>query len=211
MRMMIPVVRCDHCENDMSPEVKSAIVELTLPGQKPTRYSGENCDDCRDKFAQAVTELLSEYLRSESKKLPSVVTSQTGKKSGPSSAEERLAGRDGSPVEARTCPICRAEGKETVSVTRAALGQHLRHIHDTTPSELGMSGHRAKSASVPAARRPRASRLRDQEGATPVVDRTCPFKTCKQVLASRGGLSAHLRDHHDTMIRECKKQGLLPA
>lgn len=143
--MMVPVVKCDHCQSDIPPETRSAIVDLALPQQRPTRYSGENCADCEDKFAHALTELLGEYLNLERKPQlgrPPKVKPADDHRPGPAKGSSRKPRQtsDGEEYDAegwaavdRTCKIC---GR--LSPTRSACGQHLAAKHQTTFRKLGM-------------------------------------------------------------------------
>lgn len=138
MRKMIPIVQCDHCKNEVAADVKSAIVDLALPGQKAVRYSGENCVDCESKLAQALLELLGEYLveeRKPSTKVKPAGDSRPGPAKGTNVNAPRVTEYDenGWSIEARTCPRC-----GHVSVSRSGIGQHLSSRHSTTLAEEGM-------------------------------------------------------------------------
>jgi hypothetical protein len=140
MRKTIPVVQCDRCQTDIPIETRSTIVEVTLPAQKPSRYAGENCAECKNKFIQAIVELLDEFLVEERKaspraKVKSSTDESTSAETSSTRAERALAEYDknGWSIVDRTCKRC-----GHTAASRGALGQHLWGKHQTSLAEEDM-------------------------------------------------------------------------
>lgn len=123
MRALVPIATCDHCEENIPVETGSIRVTFTLPNGVTDEYVGENCDSCADDLDNVVTEALREHLKLEKTRTPKGKARPTAVANAPTGDQAF-----------RTCPVC-----NFVSKTRGALSQHLRHAHDTSLKEQGMS------------------------------------------------------------------------
>jgi hypothetical protein len=135
MRKIVPVVECDHCEaSDLSPETKSSIITVELPGQREEVYSGESCERCQGEFDAALHALLNSYLRVEARPVKRGRPPSAAKRDPDYVRPARLRDQQGeTPVEDRTCPVCGG-----VQKNRGALSAHVRDRHKTTLTQLGI-------------------------------------------------------------------------
>ena len=146
MRAIIPIAKCDHCQDDIPVDTVTQNVTLVLDDGQTYVYTGENCSGCSEYLSEQLRTLLDEYLALESKRatpktpkakqsVAGTVGTQalTGVVPAPPSLPNIPATHLGDEKD-RTCPVC-----GFVSKNRSALGMHLRKIHDTNLTEQGMS------------------------------------------------------------------------
>lgn len=141
MRELVPVVKCDRCDDPVSVETPSSIVTVNLAGEAPRRYSGENCSTCQEALEEALTHLLGDYLVIENGKALKKPRVPRDVSQAASAPDEKWTDAE------RTCPLPECAGRKP-SRTRTALGTHLRVQHDLSLTDVGMAKFARKSGSA---------------------------------------------------------------
>lgn len=135
MRLLVPVVKCDRCQEDVPADTRSTQISVTWPDGTVELHAGEACDTCQADLRDDLKVILAAFLVPDAtpkkKKRPAPPTSSNA--SVPQAKDPDLD------PALRTCPVCAEMGREHITRTRSALGQHLSSQHQTSFKQLGMS------------------------------------------------------------------------